>query len=101
MKILITAALLAVAAPLAAQTAGGKAQNPSDAFMGRFDANQDGKVTLEEFKTPQIKMLEQQFTFMDKNTDGSVDNVEIDAFAKEMQQRMEQMRQQGGGSKPQ
>ena len=90
--------LLVISMPLVAQTPGGspQGQDPGQMFMQRFDANKDNVVSLDEFKTPQIEMLEQQFTFMDKNKDGNVDRGELDQFAQDMRKRMEQMRQQGG-----
>lgn len=100
MKFYSAVMLLAVSMPLAAQEPGdqgqGQGQDPSQIFMQRFDANQDGSVSLDEFKAPQIKAIEQQFTFMDKGNDGNVDRGELDQFAQEMRKRMEQMRQQGG-----
>jgi len=102
MKLLFVV-LLAISMPLAAQTPGGppQGQDPGEVFMQRFDANKDNVVSLDEFKAPQIKMLEQQFTFMDKNKDGNIDRDEVDQFAQEMRNRMEQMRQQHGGRVPQ
>ena len=95
MKLLTTAALLAMAAPLFAQM-GGQGQDPAQGFMMQFDQDKSGSVTLEEFKAPQVEALEQQFSYMDKNGDGSIDQAEIEAFAAEMRQRMQQMQQQQG-----
>lgn len=91
-----TAVLLAVSMPLAAQGPEGQGQDPSQVFMQQFDANKDDVVSMDEFKAPQIKSLEQQFNFMDKNKDGNVDRAELDQFAQDMRKRMEQMRQKGG-----
>jgi Ca2+-binding EF-hand superfamily protein len=96
MKYITTAALLAFAAPLYAQM-GGQAQDPAQGFMMRFDQDKNGSVTLEEFKAPQVQAMEQQFSYMDKNGDGAVDEAEIQAFMDEMRQRMQQMQQQQGG----
>ncbi|MCB1874898.1 MAG: EF-hand domain-containing protein [Chromatiales bacterium] len=88
MKMRVCALLLA-AAPLTAF-----AQQPSMAqmFMKQMDGNGDGKVTLEEFQKP----TEGQFRKMDTNGDGVIDSSEAEVFATEMQQRLQQMRQQGG-----
>ncbi len=96
MKLLTTAALLAIAAPLYAQP-GGQGQDPAQGFMMQFDQDKNGVVTLEEFKGPQVEALEQQFSYMDKSGDGVIDQAEIEAFAEDMRQRMQQMQQQGGG----
>ncbi|MEJ2577379.1 MAG: hypothetical protein P8106_12120 [Gammaproteobacteria bacterium] len=96
MKLLTTAALLAIAAPLCAQT-GGQGQDPAQGFMMQFDQDKNGAVTLDEFKGPQVEALEQQFSYMDKSGDGVIDQGEIEAFAEEMRQRMQQMQQQDGG----
>lgn len=95
MKLFATV-LLVISMPLAAQTPEGQKQDPGQIFLGRFDANQDGAVSLDEFKAPQIQNLEQQFAFMDKNQDAKVDSDEANQFAEEMRKRMEQMHQQGG-----
>jgi hypothetical protein len=88
--------LIAVAAPALAQQQGGAPQSPSEGFLQNFDANNDDRVSLQEFKAPQVQSLEEQFRYMDKNQDGSLDTGEIDAFHEEMRQRMEQMREQRG-----
>jgi Ca2+-binding EF-hand superfamily protein len=93
-KQIASIALLAVAAPLLAQQQGRQPPSPAEGFMMQFDANQDGEVSLQEFKDPQMEALEQQFDYMDKNDSGTVDSAEIDAFSQEMQQRMQQMQQQ-------
>ena len=87
--------LLAVSMQLAAQKPGGQGQDPIQIFMKQFDVNKDDVVSMDEFKAPQIKSLEQQFTLMDKNKDGNVDRAELEQFAQEMRKRMEQMRQKG------
>lgn len=97
MKKLAVLALLSFTTPLLAQPEGGTSQNPADGFMMQFDSNKDDRVTLQEFKDPQLRAIEQQFGYMDKNQDGKIDRSEIEAFGKEMQERMQQMRQQQGG----
>lgn len=97
MKPLVTALLLAAALPVAAQPQGANQPPSPEMFMQMKDANQDGKVTLEEFQTPtseQLKAMEQQFIYMDKNSDGTVTADEVDVVIKELQQRMQQ--RQGG-----
>ena len=101
MKPLVTALLLAAALPVAAQPQGANQPPSPEMFMQMKDANQDGKVTLEEFQTPtseQLKAMEQQFIFMDKNSDGALTADEVEAVMQEMQQRMQQMQQRQGGN---
>jgi len=92
--------LLAIAAPFAVQAQYGPEGNPSQVFLQQFDANKDGKVSFDEFQKPQLEQLQQgiqqQFKYMDKNKDGHIDAGEADAFAKEMQERMEQAQKQSG-----
>ena len=65
----------------------------ADAFMHQLDADKDGKVSKAEF----LKPHEAQFAHIDKNQDGSIDKAEIEAFAAEMRQHMEQLKQQQSG----
>lgn len=99
---------LAVVLPVGvqAQPQGQMEPNHGQMFLRQFDKNGDGFVSKDEFVQPQAQMIEQQFKHMDKSGDGFVNADEANAFAKEMQQRAEQMRQQmqqqqqqqGGGS---
>ena len=98
MRRFAAAALLTLAAPLLAQQSAGSPHTPAQGFMMQFDADKDGQVTLEEFKEPQIRALEQQFGYIDKDKSGGIDSTEMDTFAKEMQQRMQQMHKQGGAA---
>jgi Ca2+-binding EF-hand superfamily protein len=83
--------LIALSSPLLAQQAPeGAPPSISDAFMQQLDTDKDGKVTKAEFLKPQ----EAQFAHIDKNQDGSIDKTEIDAFAAEMHQHMQQLKQQ-------
>jgi Ca2+-binding EF-hand superfamily protein len=95
MKKLVPALLIAFAAPAFAQSP----QDPATGFLGQFDTNKDGKVSLDEFKAPQLEGITQQFRYMDKNGDGSIDTDEIKAFTEEMHERMKQMQQQQGGGR--
>lgn len=88
MKLLPLAAIALLASPALAQQTQG---NPSQMFLQTFDANKDGRVSRDEFVKPQVQQIEKQFQYMDKNGDGSVDAKEADAFAKEMQKRMQRM----------
>jgi Ca2+-binding EF-hand superfamily protein len=87
---LLPVILIAFAAPALAQ-------DPAEGFLQNFDADGDGKVSLQEFKAPQVQSIEEQFRYMDKNQDGALDTDEIAGFHDEMRQRMEQMHQQQGG----
>lgn len=91
--------LLAATLAANAQTEAPNQPDPSEGFMRQFDTDKNGRVTLVEFKAPQVSAIEQQFNYMDKNADGNVDRAEVDAFGQEMRQRMEQMqKQQQGGA---
>jgi hypothetical protein len=91
MKFLIPAVALLLAAPVIAMPPQG---DPSKMFLKTFDANNDGRVSKDEFVKPQIQQIEKQFDYMDKNKDGVVDKQEAEAFAQEMQKKMQQMRKQ-------
>ena len=88
MKYLISALALVLAGPVFAQD---KPQmDPSQVFLKTFDANNDGKVSRDEFVKPQVQQIEKQFSYMDKNGDGQVDSGEMAAYAAEMRKRMQQ-----------
>jgi Ca2+-binding EF-hand superfamily protein len=93
MKYLISVLAIALAAPVLAQSQ--QQMDPSQVFLKTFDANNDGKVSRDEYVKPQVQQIEKQFGYMDKNGDGSVDGGEAAAFAEEMRNRMQQQ-QQGG-----
>ncbi len=82
---------LIVAVPVFAQQ---QMPDQGEIFLKTFDANGDGRVSKDEYVKPQIQQIEKQFDYLDKNKDGIVDADEAKAFAKEMQQRMEQMQRQ-------
>lgn len=97
MKHLISTVAFVLAAPMVfAQPPQG---NPGEAFLRTLDANGDGTVSREEFVQPQMQQIERQFDYMDKNHDSKVDIDEADAFAQEMQRRIQQIQQQHGGSR--
>lgn len=91
MRYLIPAIALLMAAPVFAQ---GTPADPSQVFLKTFDADQDGKVSRDEYVKPQVQQIEKQFDYMDKNKDGSVDAGEAAAFAEEMRERMQRMQKQ-------
>lgn len=71
-------------------------KEPAVMFIEQIDTSGDGKVSMEEFMMPVQTQAEGQFKSMDKNGDGFISQDEADAFQKEMQERIEQMRQQQG-----
>ena len=96
MKMTIPVLLFAVTTPLAAQQQEQTLPDPSERFMLELDTDRDGNVTLEEFMKP----TQTGFREMDKNGDGLLTKPEVDAYSKEMQQRMQQsyeQQQQGRG----
>ena len=102
MKTSIIAAMFFSAPVLAQQPPMGQQQMPDleGMFFQQFDKDQDGKVSKAEFLRP----TEAQFDHMDRNNDGVIDRAEVQAFNKEMQQRLEEMQrqmQQHGGGMPQ
>jgi Ca2+-binding EF-hand superfamily protein len=90
MKMIFPVLLFAVTTPLAAQQQGQTLPDPSEQFMMELDTDRDGNVTLEEFMKP----TQNGFREMDKNGDGLLTKPEVDAYSKEMQQRMQQSYQQ-------
>ncbi len=84
--LIISALAVLLAAPALAQN-----QDPAQVFLKTFDANNDGKVSRDEYVQPQMQNIKKQFDYMDKNKDGQVDSGEASAFAQEMQQRMQKM----------
>lgn len=91
---LALAVVLPVGVQAQPQPQGQMEPNHGQMFLQQFDKNGDGFVSKEEFIQPQAQMIEQQFKHMDKSGDGFVNADEANAFAKEMRQRAEQMRQQ-------
>ncbi|QFY88755.2 EF-hand domain-containing protein [Magnetovirga frankeli] len=84
MKTIITATAL-----LLASTAALAQPNMTDMLM-KLDADGNGSVSLEEF----LKPYEMQFKHLDQNGDGGISQAEAEQFVKQMQQHMQQMRQQ-------
>jgi Ca2+-binding EF-hand superfamily protein len=50
----------------------------------KADANQDGKVTYEEYRAASEKRIEAQFSRMDLNGDGFIDEAERQALKEKM-----------------
>lgn len=83
------AAVLSLAAcNQAAPTPGGDADAPAEGPRGpRQDANGDGKVTLDEAKAGQKRLLERA----DANRDGKVGLEELEALPERMADRLDRM----------
>jgi len=93
----LTAVLLFSSGLAVAQTQGEAPQEePAAMFVQQLDTSGDGKISMEEFMMPVQTQAEGQFKSMDKNGDGFISEDEARAFQKEMEKRMEQMRQQQG-----
>lgn len=92
MKKSIIAALFFSAPILAQQPSMGEQQMPDleGMFFQQFDVDQDGTVSKTEF----LKPTEVQFDHLDRNNDRAIDRAEVQAFNKEMQQRLEEMQRQ-------
>lgn len=74
--------ILLVAAAIAALATAGQAQGLKGHAAPDYDADHDGKVTLEEFKAGQAAHMERLFDRLDTNHDGKLTQDEIDAAAK-------------------
>ena len=95
MKKFVPVLLLAIAAPALAQ----QSYDPVADFMGRFDANKDGKVTREEFTAPQLEVMAKQFDYMDKNKDGKITLEEFKSPQQEViSQQYQYMDKNGDGN---
>ncbi|EDP71980.1 hypothetical protein FBALC1_12802 [Flavobacteriales bacterium ALC-1] len=61
-------------------------EDKSRKMFKHLDMNEDGKITLEEFKTMRVKspskvaQVEKRFVSMDTNKDGTVDKAEFRIF---------------------
>lgn len=66
---------------------GGPRGNPEE-FFKRMDANNDGKITKEEFLAFAKKEAEERFKQMDTSGDGKMDKKEIAAAVEKMKEHM-------------
>lgn len=73
---------LLVAATVAAVATAAHAQGLKGHVAPDYDADHDGKVTLEEFKAGQVARIDRMFARLDANHDGKLTQNEIDAAAK-------------------
>jgi hypothetical protein len=79
-RILLTAAAIAALATAAQAQIPASADVPAHAHAAvDYDANHDGKVTLDEFKAGQAARLDRLFARLDKNHDGKLTKDELDA----------------------
>lgn len=69
---------------------------PEKHDLGAADTNQDGNISLDEFKAAHAKRLETVFKRLDSNSDGVIDQSERSA-AKEKMKAMREKRKAGSG----
>ena len=91
-RFLITACAAALSLAACNQAAPARADSAADAPSGerrgpRQDANGDGKVTLDEAKAGQKRLLDRA----DKNRDGKVGLEELEALPERMAERLDRM----------
>ena len=72
-------------------------------MMEQADANHDGKISFDEFKTSHEQRMQEHFKKMDANGDGFIDKAEVqkgrEMMREKMKERMEK-RQEMQDSKP-
>jgi Ca2+-binding EF-hand superfamily protein len=81
-KWLLMLTVIGVAGAASAEDPVPEAQHPTT-FV-KADANRDGKVTYEEYRAASEKRIEAQFSRMDLNGDGVIDEPERQALKEKM-----------------
>ena len=71
----------------------GDAADAKPAHKMKGDANQDGKISYDEYRAANEKRVERQFKRMDANGDGSIDQAEKQAVSDKMRARREKRRE--------
>ena len=64
---------------------GGKAH---DGMLKEADTNNDGKISLDEFKAQHEKHMQEMFKTLDTNSDGFIDEAERKAGHEKMREKM-------------
>ena len=55
--------------------------------FGSIDTDQDGRISLEEFKAGAMERVERQFKWMDSNGDQYIDRPELEAVVEQIHKR--------------
>ncbi|HEY8355180.1 MAG TPA: EF-hand domain-containing protein [Methylophilaceae bacterium] len=79
-------ALLGIGSAYANDSADAKHQHKHGQVWQKLDADQDGKISYDEFRTAQEKRMEQHFRRMDANGDGFIDQSERQAMRDKWEQ---------------
>lgn len=84
--------------PVPARAEASDQKRPQRPPFEEFDANKDGKITLEEMKLAQEKKMTEHFKNMDRDSDGSVTKEEYENPMRDKKFSFETMDSNGDGN---